>query len=392
MPTAGSIHPATRWKDPFTERTAKGLFSAPWLESPTDETIAAIHQLSESLVSAPTHPEDLSVALGYLLAVQSHCKQAARTREWRKSLEQYNHALRDCEIILSRLAHSKGGTPAALFAWAQGVHTLIRAQVAMVNQPTAARLMAYEGLHQLSGIVDPLCAGAQADALSAMLLVREPAELEARLAALPDEIRALADETTAEFDRKEGELNHALIMVHQHHEKALALASGWGLLNLLLLATLPLNGLYGTQMPWSLPFLVALPVLWYFTWGRPYENNLPFFDWLRHIRRESLQAFRQAAASLPQPDRFHNRAKALLRQGWQDQERLSTFYLHQLPDERETCWKAQAVADGVEQRLSSGTWMVELNDRAPWPLADVLPTEPSMIPGITRVRFGSSQH
>lgn len=76
-----SLQPATHWKDPFSERTAKGLFSTPWLEIPSDEGIAAVHSLSETLVSTPAHRDDLSVVLGHLLAVHGHCQLAARTRD-----------------------------------------------------------------------------------------------------------------------------------------------------------------------------------------------------------------------------------------------------------------------------------------------------------------------
>lgn len=390
MTHSASTQPATLWKDPFAERTARGLFTAPWLEIPSEEGITAVHHLSQTLLRAPGRPDDLSVTLGHLLAVHGHCQQAARAREPRACRQHYGEALRECEIALSRLHHSKGGTPAALASWALGVHTLIRAQIIMVSDPNSARLLAYESLHQLSGIVDQLCAGAEADALSAMLLVREPAELEARLAGLADEVRALADEAEGQIDRKEADLNHALITVHRNHEQALAWAVGWGLLNLALMATAPINALYGTRIPWSLPFLAAIPALWYLTWGRLFKDGLFFWAYVRMLRLASIAEFKAVAADLPRP-RFHDEADALLEHAQRDHERLSAFYLFRLPDECNTCWKAKAIADGVKERLD-GHWMVELIDRHPWPLAQVLPTEPSMIPGITRVWYGISAH
>lgn len=65
MTHPASTQPATLSKDPFTERTASGLFTAPWLEIPSDEGIAAVHHLSETLVGMPGHPDDLSVTLGH---------------------------------------------------------------------------------------------------------------------------------------------------------------------------------------------------------------------------------------------------------------------------------------------------------------------------------------
>ncbi|MFZ5827951.1 MAG: hypothetical protein ACOY94_26905 [Bacillota bacterium] len=392
MTHSASMQPATLWKAPFTERTGRGLFTAPWLELPSEEGIAAVHHLSETLMRAPGRPDDLSITLGHLLAVHGHCQQAARAREPRVCQQHYGDALRECEIALSRLHHSKGGTPAALASWALGVHTLIRAQITMVNDPNSARLLAYESLHQLSGIVDPLCAGAEADALSAMLMVREPAELEARLAGLPDEVRALANEAEGQIDQKEAELNRALIAVHRNHEQALAWAVGWGLLNLALMATAPLNALYGTTVPWSLPFLVAVPALWYLTWGRPFKEGLFFWAYVRMLRLSSIADFKAVAADLPRPrPRFRERVGALLEHAERDHARLSAFYLYRLPDECDTCWKARAIADGVRERLH-GDWMAELIDRNPWPLEEVLVTEPSMIPGITRVFYGISAH
>lgn len=392
MTHAGSTRPATLWKDPFAERTAKGLFSAPWLEIPTPEGIAAVHHLSETLMRTPAHPADLSVTLGHLLAVHGHCQQAARARDPRICRQHYGDALRECEIALSRLHHSKGGTPAALASWALGVHTLIRAQITMSSDPPQARLLAYQSLHQLSGIVDPLCAGSEADALSAMLLVREPAELEARLTALPDEIKALCVEAEGQIDRMEGDLNHELIGVHQNHERALGWSVGWGLLNLLLMATLPLNGRYASQVPWSAPFLLGLPVLWYLTWARPFRSGLTFFAYVQMLRLSSIASFKEVAMHPPRPrERLMQQVDELLAHAQQDLQRLSGFYLYRLPEDYDTCWKAKAIADGAKERMQ-GDWMAELADRHPWPLVEVLPTEPSMIPSITRVWYGVSEH
>ncbi len=384
--------PATLWKDPFAERTARGLFTAPWIETPSAEGIAAVQHLSETLLQTPARPDDISVILGHLLAVHGHCQRAAGAREPRVALQRYNDALRECEIALSRLHHGKGGTPVALASWALGVHTLIRSQMAMVDDANAARLLAFEALHQLSGIADPLCAGAEADALSAMLLVREPADLESRQIILVNEIRTSTEMIEGEVQRREGDLNHALSGVHANHEKALAWVLGWGALNLLLMATGPLNAVYGSAVPWSLPFLLALPILWYLTWFRPFKEGLNFFDYVRALRRRSLEQFRTAADDLPDPkSRICDVLDPRIEQGQQDHDRLAAFYLFKLPEHCDTCWKAKAILEGVKARLC-GDWMAELVDRHPWRLVDVLPTDPTMIPGITRVWFGISEH
>lgn len=384
--------PATLWKDPFAERTARGLFAAPWIETPSPEGIATVQQLSETLLQTPTRPDDMSVILGHLLAVHGHCQRAAASREPRAALRCYRDALRECEVTLSRLHNAKAGSPAALAAWALGVHTLIRAQMAMTTDPDQARHLAYEALHQLSGIADPLCDGAETDALYAMLLVREPADLESQQASLTDEVRSLVAKTEGEIQQREAAMNRALTTVQANHAKALSLALGWGLLNLLLLATGPLNAVYAPSSPWSLPFLLYLPLFWYQTWLRPFKDGLNFFDYLRALRRRSLNEFIAAASDLPDPkEQLFDALTPMLEQAQRDHDRLASFYLFKLPEHCDTCWKARATVEGAKERLN-GEWMAEMIDKAPWPLAQVLPTDPTMIPTVSRVWFRQSQH
>lgn len=391
MTHSGSSNSATLWQDPFISHTGKGLFAAPWTEHRSADG-DGIRQLSESLKETPGGPDDLGTTLGHILAVRSGCLEAAQARDHRICRQHYRRALQECDIALSRLQYVKEGTPAALASWVLGLHTLIRAQISMISDPAAARKLAHEALQQLSNITDPLCAGAEADALSAMLLVREPADLEAKLIHLPDRVRELADDLEGRISRKEGELNHALVGIHQNHQRALGLAVGWGLLNLLLITPAVLYGLNWAERTSALLFLLGVPLLWYFTWGRPFQNGLTFFAHIRALRLSSIADFQESAGDLPRPHRqFWGALEAILEQAERDQERLTGFYLYDLPPQFDTQWKARAITVGLRERLH-GDWLASLTDRHPWPLEQVLPTEPSMIPNITRIWFGVSAH
>lgn len=388
MAQAISPHSFAEWTDPFAKRTVHGLFSAPWLERPCTESIAEVEQLSEALRQTPHRRDDLSVVLGHLLAVHGHCQRAARSRDPHTSRRHYHNALQECEAVLARLYNAKGGTPAALAAWALGVHTLIRAQVAMATNPTEARMLAFEALNQLSGPADPLVAGAEADALSAIVLAREPAELTGRLANLPDQVRAAVDKTEQKLSLRAAALNRAVRAVRRSHQEAMAWVVGWGALNLTLMATGPINSFFAPSVPWSLPFLLGLLLLWWATWAVPFRKGLPFYAYVRMLRTESIGGLRAAAGALPDPrPEVESAVRPLLEAGQRDHERLSLFHLYHVPAEADTCWKARAIAEGATERLS-GEWMAEMIDRPPVPLAEVLPTEPSRIPGIIRVWFG----
>lgn len=391
MAHAISPHSFSEWTDPFATRTVHGLFSAPWTERPSTESIAQVEHLSEILRQTPHRRDDLCVVLGHLLAVSGHCQRAARARDPRTCRRHYQEALQECEAVLARLHDAKGGTPAALAAWALGVHSLIRAQVAMATDPDAARLLAFEALNQLSGPTDPLAAGAEADALSAMILAREPVELTGRLARLPEAVREAVDHAEAEVSLAEARLNQAVLRVRRSHQEAMGWVVAWGALNLLLMAAAPVNSLYAPAVPWSLPFIFGLLLLWWATWARPFRGDLPFYAYVRLLRTDAIAELRSAAAALSNPrDELLNTVKPLLDAGQRDLERLSLFHLFQVPEEADTCWKARAIAEGATQRLT-GEWMAEMIDRPPVQLAEVLPTDPSRVPAIIRIWFEPRQ-
>lgn len=385
-----TLLPPTRrplYTEPFVVLARGGLFAAPWLRRPTPDDLAAVREQSRTLAQNDLSPADLTAALSYLLAVRGHCVEAALATAPAEARSCYQEALRACQTALNLLHHAAGGTAGALASWAQGVHTLVRAQLAMPDLGQTESL-AREAAVQLSLIDDPLCEGAEADAHAATLLARDPAELAMRLTDLPDRVADRVAYFRQRIDCKESELNHGLMAVTDAHTRSLVDSVGWGLLNLALMASLPLNGLWRPDIPWSLPLVVAVPMLWWWTWDKPYKQGLRFFDYLRCLKRDSLLAFHQAVEEFPDPHgQYRDSAAHALRQGQADRNRLRDFCLGGLPAEYDRVDEAAVMADEGNVLLT-GQWMVELKDRAPWPLAEALPVDPSMLPWSTRIYYG----
>lgn len=374
---------------PFTQRTGRGLFCAPWLEQPTADGIALVQHLSQTLMQTPAHQGDLSLVLGHLLAVRGHCEEAATAPDAGEACARYTEALHDCESALATLGSAPHGTAAALAQWTRGVHILIRAQMTMPTDAIAARTLAYEALHQLSGIADPLCAGAESDSLAAMLLVREPVELDVWLASLPDEVGEAARRVDADRDRFTGDVNHALMGLRQAQEQRLAWGLGWLAINLLLFATFPLNCIYASNVPWSLPFLLALPAIWWFTWARPFCDGLSFFAWLQWRWKLALDSFLTISAQLPAlAEQLNQALEPLLEQGFRHRLRLQAFRLHQAP-EPDGVAVAETIAAGARQRCQ-GVWMAEFWDCPPAQVAEVIASDPAHLARATRIWYGEA--
>lgn len=375
------------WKEPFAEWTAGGLFAAPWTDPPDGAAEVSTQDLSDFLNREPANGEDITFVLCHLLSVRTHCLRAAEAREYYTCRQAYAEALKACEAALFRLHGCAGETPAALTNWALGVHALIRAQITMPSDPAAARGLALSALSQLDGPHIPLAAGAEADARAAVRLARETAELEERLLGLCDQVRQAVDAAELGVERRLDALNRAVASMRQRHAEALAWAVGWGALNLLLMAAAPVNALLLPTVPWSIPFIVALPVLWWGTWARPFRNGLPFFGYVRQLRIASAAGVRAAAGGLWQPaERLEAELAPIMAAGEADYERLRRFCLFRPPEQFDTCWKARAIREGALMRLQ-GTWLADMIDQAARPLAEVLET-PERIPYITAVRFG----
>ncbi|MBP2017104.1 hypothetical protein J2Z79_000478 [Symbiobacterium terraclitae] len=375
------------WKEPVAGWTAGGLFAAPWTDPPASAKAADAGDLPDHLDLDSDHRNDIAAALGHLLEVRSHCLQAAAAREYYTCRQEYAAALKACEAALFRLHSCEGEAAAALTEWALGVHALIRAQMTMPKDPAAARGLALSALTRLDGKHVPLTAGAEADAEAAARLVRETAELEERLLGLCDRVRQAVDAAEQAVERRLAALNRAVASMRRQHAKALAWAVGWGALNLILMAAAPVNALVLPAVPWSVPFIVALPVLWWATWARPFRDGRLFFGYVTRLRTAAVAAARTAAEGLWQPDeRLEAELAPVLDAGLADYQRLRRFCLFRVPEQFDTCWKARAIREGALMRLA-GTWLADMIDQAAQPLAEVLET-PERIPYITAVRFG----
>ncbi|HWI62677.1 MAG TPA: hypothetical protein VNT75_12600 [Symbiobacteriaceae bacterium] len=376
--------------DPFLEYSHKGLFAAPWLERPDPLEIVATQRLSRSLARAPASSADWTPALSHLMEVRSHCLLAANDLDPIPARSHYGDALKACKVALNLLHHATEGAEGALATWALGVHTLIQAQLAMPDLAEAERL-AREAAVQLSNLADPLCAGAEQDARAAALMAREPKELHRKLEGLMDRVGDKVEYFRFELDRQETLLNEHLANVVQSHATAFRAALIWGLINVALMATLPLNGRFFPSVPWSLPFAVAVPVFWWMTWDRPFRGNMRFFDWIRWLRVDSLRQFSEVARSLSGPAaQFRESATALLREARIDRELLAAYHLFTLPSAADTVDEAAALAEEGKAFLT-GHWLLELRDARPWSLDDVLQVEPSMLPNGVRIFYGSPQ-
>lgn len=376
---------------PFTEQTHGGLFAAPWLVRPGDAEIRTVADLSRAFARQDRSPGEWNAALSYLLAVRVHCLTAAKASSATEARAEYQEALRACLTAINLLHHAEDGTPGDLAAWARGVHTLIRAQVALPDL-AASEALAREAIIVLSQISDPLCSGAEADARAATRLAREPGELAHRLETLPSRTMDKVEYFRYRVETHEGLLNQRLLGIADAYRAGLGATLGWVAINVALMAALPLNGLWYPTVPWSLPMAAAVLILWWWTWDRPYRDGLRFFDWYRSRREKALAEFHATATDFPAPLNLYRDSIAdLLRNARVDRDRLEAFYLFDLPARLDTLDATAVIADEGKGILS-GEWMAELNDRAPWPLAHVLPVVPSMLPYATRIYYGRTAH
>jgi len=374
------------WKDPFVAATAGGLFAAPWMDLPTGAAEAGADDLSDRLSREPADQEDLNPVLQHLLAVRSHCLRAAAARDYYTCRRAYDEALKACEAALFGLHGRAGETASALTNWALGLHSLIRAQITMPKDPAAARDLALAALTRLSGPHLPIAAGAEADARSAERLARESTELEGKLEGLCDRVRDIVDAAEQAVERRLGALNQAVASMRQRNAEALAWTVGWGALNVVLMAAAPVNAVVLPTVPWSIPFIVAVPILWWATWARPFRDGLLFFGYVTQLRTAAVAAVRTAAEGLMQPDvRLEAEVAPILAAGQADYEQLRRLYLFRAPEQFDTCWKARAICEGALMRLR-GSWMADMIDQAAQPLDEVLQTA-ERIPAITAVRF-----
>jgi hypothetical protein len=376
--------------DPFLQYSQKGLFAAPWLGQPDPIELMAVQRLSRSLSHSPaaTAPDDWSPVMGHLLEVRACCLQAAQTANPLTARARYMEALQACETALNLLHDAMESTEGALANWALGVHTLIRAQLAMPDLNDSERL-AREATEQLTRVEDPLCAGAAEDAHAATLLAREPLELTLRLAGLPSRMSDKIEYFRYMRDEAETMLNSQLERVVEAHTAAFRSVLIWTAINLVLMASLPLNGFLRPDIPWSAPLAIAVPILWWLTWDRPYREDMRFFDWIRWIRDQSLLQFHAAAKSVKNPgEQFRERAVDLLREARRDRERLAAFYLFAVPSQVDTVDDAARLADEGKEVLT-GVWMIELDDTNPWPLDEALKVQPSMLPKGFRIYYGA---
>ena len=385
------IHPrpATSPHEPFAQRTAGGLFAAPWTgRAPADE-IARVEDLSARLNQEPAHREDITLALGHLLAVRGHCQRAASALDHLTCRQHYADALKECESALFRLHSCEGADAAALTGSALGVHALIRAQMTFAEDPAAAHGLASEALGRLSGPQSALTLGAEADALSALRLQRETAELENRLLRLPDDVRTVTDAAEQAAENRLHALNLAVTALRRRYSQAFAWVVAWGALNLLLMAAAPLNALWLPAVPWSIPFIVLLPVLWWATWALPFRNGMPFFGFVRQLRLGAIADLCEAAGDLTPPrERLAAELEPLLTAGAEAEQRLRQFCLFRMPEQYETVWKARAIAEGALERLR-GAWMADMIDAPAAPLRDVIRT-PERVSAIIGIRLADS--
>lgn len=376
---------------PFAEQTHGGLFAAPWLPRPSDAEIRTVADLARAFGRQDRSPSEWNAVLGYLLAVRAHCLSAARAATAAGARAEYQEALRGCLTAINLLHHAQEGTAGDLAAWARGVHTLIRAQLAMPDVQ-GCETLAREATVILSMISDPLCAGADADARSAARLAREPLEVALRLTSLPDRALDKVEYFRHRVEQQEGMLNQRLEALTDAHRTGMGATLGWAMLNLLLMGSLPLNGVWRPDVPWSLPLAACVLILWWWTWDRPYRHGLRFFDWYADRRRKALEEFRAAAAEFPAPlEQYQASMADMLREARADREQLSAFYLFDLPQSLDTL-DMTAVIGNEGKSILTGEWMAELNDRAPWPLRHVLPVEPTMLPYAYRIWYGGAAH
>lgn len=375
------------WVTLFTEQTAPGLFAAIWLGKPADPDLAPLDELAISLLHGSGAQDELRPVLGHLLAVQKHCLRAARTSDPSAARSHYGAALASAESLMSRLHDATAGTARNLMRWVEGVHTLIQAQGALPDLERS-KALALKAVAQLTDIGDPLCEGSRADCGAAVVLASEPSAVATALERLPMDVEARVHRAQEEIAKHESVLNHRLAGVHHAYDTTFKAVVVWGAINLALMATLPLNGAFFSQVAWSLPFMVAVPVLWWWTWSREFRDGFYFFEWVRETRDHYLALFHEAAAAVPDSRRqFQRSAHDLLMQARTDQERLRKFCLGELPPDLDTVAAAE-MAIGRGDVSLAGEWQVVLDDRHPWKLTDMVPVKPTMAPHAIRVWYG----
>ncbi len=391
MTSSVALSPVNRlWMERFTELSGHGLFAAPWT-STAAESLTEARQMADVLFHVSEREGDLAALLGHLLSVRSHCLAAAKETAPITARTRYHAALIECQAALDHLHDAADGLRADLASWALGVHTLILAQRAM---PDAAqsRELARRAAEQLQSVHDPLCAGAEADRIAALTLANEPRELAPRAESLPYRILDALNQAKYDIQLHENLMNLRLVDVREQYGSAFRSGLAWIAANLALLATLPLNAVYFTAIPWSLPFLLGLFAVWWRTYAVPYRDGLYFFSWFTWRKNQALERFCEAARTLPDAGAaFAKEALTLLSDGRRDRDRLNQFYLFALAPSADTMPEAEKIhRDG--QDLLKGTWMVELDDRHPWLVADLLPEAPFMVPHGTRIWYGTSEH
>lgn len=378
--------------EPFAELTRRGLFAAQWMERPTLAEIEEVQDLSRNLAQHDTSPQELTAVLSYLVAVRGHCLLAAESQDAFRAKDHYQEALRSCRTALNLLHHATDGTPGALARWALGVHCLIQAQLAVPDMAETERLSREAMIHFAGCADEPACAGAEADASAATRLAHEPANLARQLEDLPTRALDKLDYCKYRTDLAVSNLNACLGGIHQAYKTAFGHVLGWSLANILLMATLPLNGFFRPDIPWSMPPVLGVLALWWWTWDRKYREGLPLFDWIRLIRNRSIALFREAAEHLPNPGaEFSEGVTTLLREGREARDRLTAFCLFALPDKWETL--DQTATIGAEGKgILEGDWYAEMDDHHPYTLVDLLPVDPTLLPHALRIFYGTSEH
>lgn len=370
----------------FTFIAERGLFAAAWLEGTDPTELTQVEALWDRL----TRPDDPAKAArsvrGGLLGVRTHCLRAAAAGEPATARSHYRRALDQCEELMQWLHHAEAGEEAALAEWTAGVHGLIRAQLAMPDI-VQARELALAALDRLLGVQQPGYPGVLEDARAARTLAEEPGECATRLHDLPTRVLDGLNEARYRLESHVSVLNLRLANVREQHSRGFQATVAWGALNLALLATLPLNGIYYETVPWSLPFLLALPVVWWWTWSQPYRDGLRFFDWIRSASRRSLVEFKEAATAEPDwAALFAQMTDPLLERGRQDLLRLNALSLMPTPDAvgRKHLLEAERTAARGRTILRS-ICMADMDDSHPVPVAELVPTEPSRLPHATRI-------
>lgn len=378
------------WTTRFTGSGDHGIFVAPWTV-PSTNASPDPDEIAGALIRTAADPGDTPTVLGHLLSVHRKCLWAAKETDPVTARTHYQDALADCETALELVHNSTGEPRTSLSAWALGVHTLILAQRAMPDA-LESRKLATHALKYLSQARDPLCSGAQSDRLAALALIEETEQLTTRMASLPHRVRRALDHARAQIEVHENLIKLHLADVHEMHRSSFRATLAWVAANAALVATLPLNAIYLTWVPWSLPFLLALGALWWWTWIRPYRDGLFWFTWLGARHSQAIGRFQAAFDCLPDPGRdFTEETRPILVAGRRDRDRLNQFYLFTMPKQLDTMAEAEQIvrAGGT---LLAGTWMSELDDRHPWPLADVTPVAHQMLPHTIRVWHGTSEH